>query len=43
MTVGSIISEPIETHHLAEGAAKQERIADLLRLDLREDLSKGCE
>ena len=32
MTVGSIISEPIETHHLAEGAAKQERIADLLRL-----------
>jgi oligopeptide transport system ATP-binding protein len=32
MTVGSIISEPIETHGLAEGAAKQERIADLLRL-----------
>ena len=32
MTVGSIIAEPIETHHLAEGAAKQERIADLLRL-----------
>ena len=32
MTVGSIIAEPIETHHLAEGDAKQERIADLLRL-----------
>ena len=32
MTVGSIISEPIETHHLAEGAAKRDRIADLLRL-----------
>jgi len=32
MTVGSIISEPIETHHLAAGVAKQERIADLLRL-----------
>src|SRR5690349_8492784 len=32
MTVGSIISEPIETHHLAEGAARKERIADLLRI-----------
>ena len=32
MTVGSIISEPIETHHLAEGGAKKERVADLLRL-----------
>jgi oligopeptide transport system ATP-binding protein len=32
MTVGSIISEPIETHGLAEGAAKRERVADLLRL-----------
>ena len=32
MTVGSIISEPIETHHLAEGAAKDERVAELLRL-----------
>ncbi len=32
MTVGSIIAEPIETHNLAEGAAKQDRIADLLRL-----------
>jgi oligopeptide transport system ATP-binding protein len=32
MTVGSIISEPIETHGLAEGAAKDERISDLLRL-----------
>jgi oligopeptide transport system ATP-binding protein len=32
MTVGSIISEPIETHHLAEGDAKKERVADLLRI-----------
>jgi oligopeptide transport system ATP-binding protein len=32
MTVGSIIGEPIETHRLAEGAAKRDRIADLLRL-----------
>jgi oligopeptide transport system ATP-binding protein len=32
MTVGSIISEPIETHHLAEGEAKKERVADLLRI-----------
>ena len=32
MTVGSIIAEPIETHHLAEGDAKRERVADLLRL-----------
>ena len=32
MTVSSIISEPLETHHLAEGAAKDERVAELLRL-----------
>jgi len=32
MTVGSIVSEPIETHHLASGAAKKERVAELLRL-----------
>ena len=32
MTVSSIISEPIETHHLAEGAAKDERVAELLKL-----------
>jgi oligopeptide transport system ATP-binding protein len=32
MTVGSIVSEPIETHHLASGEAKNERVADLLRL-----------
>jgi oligopeptide transport system ATP-binding protein len=32
MTVGSIIAEPIETHRLASGAAKKERIADLLRI-----------
>jgi oligopeptide/dipeptide ABC transporter ATP-binding protein len=32
MTVGSIVSEPIETHHLASGDAKDERVADLLRL-----------
>jgi len=30
--VGQIISEPLETHHLAEGAAKTERVAELLRL-----------
>ena len=32
MTVGSIIGEPIETHHLAEGEAKRERVAELLKL-----------
>ena len=32
MTVGSIVSEPIETHRLAQGAAKKERVAELLRL-----------
>ncbi|HSL75901.1 MAG TPA: oligopeptide/dipeptide ABC transporter ATP-binding protein [Candidatus Limnocylindrales bacterium] len=32
MTVGSIIAEPIETHRLASGSAKKERIADLLRI-----------
>jgi oligopeptide transport system ATP-binding protein len=32
MTVGSIVSEPIETHKLATGAAKKERVAELLRL-----------
>ena len=32
MTVGSIVSEPIETHHLFQGAAKKERVAELLRL-----------
>ena len=32
MTVGSIISEPIETHHLASGDAKKQRVADLLRI-----------
>ncbi|MEO8437499.1 MAG: oligopeptide/dipeptide ABC transporter ATP-binding protein [Chloroflexota bacterium] len=32
MTVGAIVSEPIETHHLASGDAKTERVADLLRL-----------
>jgi oligopeptide transport system ATP-binding protein len=32
MTVGSIVSEPIETHRLAEGEAKRERVAELLRL-----------
>ena len=32
MTVGSIVSEPIETHRLVEGAAKKERVAELLRL-----------
>jgi len=32
MTVGSIIAEPIETHALATGAKKQERIAELLTI-----------
>jgi oligopeptide transport system ATP-binding protein len=32
MTVGSIISEPLETHHLAEGPARQTRVEELLRL-----------
>jgi oligopeptide transport system ATP-binding protein len=32
MTVGSIISEPIDTHKLARGAARRERVADLLRI-----------
>ena len=32
MTVGSIISEPIDTHNLATGAARKERVADLLRI-----------
>jgi oligopeptide transport system ATP-binding protein len=32
MTVGSIIAEPIDTHKLAEGAAKRDRIAELLTL-----------
>ena len=32
MTVGSIVSEPIETHGLASGEAKSERVAELLRL-----------
>jgi oligopeptide transport system ATP-binding protein len=32
MTVGSIVSEPIETHNLASGSAKRDRVAELLRL-----------
>ncbi len=32
MTVGSIISEPIETHNLASGRAKQDRVKELLEL-----------
>jgi oligopeptide transport system ATP-binding protein len=32
MTVGSIISEPIETHKLAKGEARKQRVADLLRI-----------
>ena len=32
MTVGSIIGEPIDTHKLAKGAARKERVADLLRI-----------
>src|SRR5688500_6420355 len=32
MTVGSIVSEPIETHGLAMGQAKRDRVAELLAL-----------
>ena len=32
MTVGSIIAEPIETHDLAKGEAKRERVAELLEI-----------
>jgi oligopeptide transport system ATP-binding protein len=32
MTVGGIIAEPLEIHGLAKGKAKQERVAELLRL-----------
>ncbi|MFN0074673.1 MAG: ABC transporter ATP-binding protein [Chloroflexota bacterium] len=32
MTVGSIIAEPLEIHHLARGKAKQERVQELLRM-----------
>jgi oligopeptide transport system ATP-binding protein len=32
MTVGSIVAEPIETHKLARGAEKAERVRELLRL-----------
>ena len=32
MTVGSIISEPIETHNLARGKEKDQRVRDLLAL-----------
>jgi oligopeptide transport system ATP-binding protein len=32
MSVGAIISEPLETHNLADGPAKQARVAELLDL-----------
>jgi oligopeptide transport system ATP-binding protein len=32
MTVGSIISEPLETHNLAKGDGKRERVAELLKM-----------
>jgi len=32
MTVSAIVSEPIETHNLASGSAKDDRVAELLRL-----------
>jgi len=32
MTVGSIISEPIDTHRLAWGQARKDRVSDLLRI-----------
>jgi oligopeptide transport system ATP-binding protein len=32
MTVGAIISEPLDTHKLAKGEAKQARVAELLKM-----------
>src|SRR6478672_6077375 len=32
MTVGAIISEPLETHGLAKGPARRERVAELLKM-----------
>ncbi len=32
MTVGAIISEPLETHHLSSGEARRERVGELLRM-----------
>jgi len=32
MTVGAIISEPLETHHLSSGQARRERVAELLKM-----------
>jgi oligopeptide transport system ATP-binding protein len=32
MTVGSIISEPLETHRLAKGEGKRERVGELLKM-----------
>jgi oligopeptide transport system ATP-binding protein len=32
MTVGAIISEPLETHRLAKGPGKRERVAELLKM-----------
>jgi oligopeptide transport system ATP-binding protein len=32
MTVGNIISEPLEVHHLAKGKQKTERVQELLRI-----------
>jgi len=32
MTVGDIIGEPLDIHHLAKGKARQERVQELLRL-----------
>ncbi len=32
MTVGDIIGEPLEVHHLASGRGKQERVQELLRV-----------
>jgi oligopeptide transport system ATP-binding protein len=32
MTVGNIIGEPIEVHHLASGRARDERVQDLLKV-----------
>ncbi len=32
LTVGNIVGEPLEVHHLAKGKAKQERVQELLKL-----------
>ncbi len=41
LTIGQIIAEPLEVHHLAQGKAKSDRIAELLTLvELSPDFSQ---